>query len=66
MWKIKKGYEYVTKTFRIPEDMITKLEKLAHKNKLSLNQLVIQCLKFSIENIDDNEHNDIINNDKKK
>lgn len=59
MWKIKKGYDSVSKTFRLPEEMVNKLDKLAYENNLSLNQLVIQCLDYSLENleIDDNESN---------
>lgn len=53
MFKIDKGYDTVTKTFRLPEDMVSQLEKIAHTNKLSLNQLVIQCLNFAINNLSD-------------
>lgn len=52
LWKIQKGYDSVTRTFRLPEDLISKLEALASVNKISLNQLVIQCLRYSVENLD--------------
>ena len=53
MFKLQKGYEeYVTKTFRFPKEFVDELEKLAFENNLSLNQLVIQCLKYSIDNLD--------------
>lgn len=53
MFKLQKGYEeYVTKTFRLPKEFVDELEKLAFENNLSLNQLVIQCLKYSIDNLD--------------
>ncbi|MBQ6252969.1 hypothetical protein [Ruminococcus sp.] len=56
MFKLQKGYEeYVTKTFRLPKEFVTELEKLAFENNLSLNQLVIQCLKYSIDNLDKSE-----------
>ena len=32
--------------------MIEQLEKLAAQNKLSLNQLVIQCLNYAISNLE--------------
>ncbi|MGF6906162.1 hypothetical protein [Fusobacterium sp. PH5-44] len=51
MFKIEKGYDTITKTFRLPEEMVIQLEKIAHTNKLSLNQLVIQCLNFAINNL---------------
>ncbi len=56
MFKLQKGYdEYVTKTFRLPKEFVEQLEKLAFDNSLSLNQLVIQCLKYSIDNLDEND-----------
>ena len=49
MWKIQKGSTSVSRTFRLPEEM---LESLASENRLSLNQLVIQCLRYSLEHLD--------------
>lgn len=56
MFKIQKGYSYESKTFRLPIEMLEKLEILANKNKLSLNQLVIQCLNYALENLDESDH----------
>ncbi len=53
MFKIQKGYDTVSKTFRLPVEIVDRLDNLAFKNNLSLNQLVIQCLKYAIENLDD-------------
>lgn len=54
MFKLQKGYsEYVTKTFRLPKEFVEQLEKLAFDNNLSLNQLVIQCLQYAINDLDD-------------
>ncbi len=55
MWKIQKGSTNVSRTFRLPEEMVEMLEVLASENKLSLNQLVIQCLRYSLEHLDDPE-----------
>ncbi len=57
MLKIQGKPECVSKTFRLPIDMIRKLDKIAYINNLSLNQLVIQCLDYALHNIDtgDNE-----------
>jgi len=62
MWKIQKGYDYVTKTFRLPVDQVSELDKLAYENNLSLNQLVIQCLNFALENLDKGENSEKSNN----
>ena len=51
MFKIRKGYDSESKTFRLPIKMIERLEKLADSSKLSLNQLVIQCLQYALDNL---------------
>ncbi len=56
MFKLQKGYsEYVTKTFRLPKEFVEQLEKIAFENNLSLNQLVIQCLQYAIDNLDESD-----------
>ena len=55
MWKIQKGYDTVSKSFRLPIELVDELDKLAYENNLSLNQLVIQCLNFALENLDRGE-----------
>lgn len=52
MFQIKKGYDTESKTFRLPVCLIEELEILATKNKLSLNQLVIQCLTYAVDNLE--------------
>jgi len=53
MFKIQKGYDSESKSFRLPIEMIEKLGEIAAKNKISLNKLVIQCLNYALENIDE-------------
>lgn len=57
MFKISKGYENVPKTFRIPIFIIERLDALAFKNNISVNCLVIQCLEYALENLDETEEN---------
>lgn len=52
MFKIQKE-EYVNKTFRVPIDLLKEMEVLAQKEKVSLNNLVVQCCRYAIEHIDD-------------
>jgi len=52
MFQIRKGYDSESKTFRLPSELIERLEMLATQNKLSLNQLVIQCLEYAVDNIE--------------
>jgi len=58
MFKIQKGYSYSeSKTFRLPIELIERLETLAAQNKLSLNQLVIQCLNYAVDNLEGGAQN---------
>ena len=54
MFKIRKGYDSESKTFRLPIELIENLNILATQHKLSLNQLVIQCLTYAVDNLADN------------
>ncbi len=58
MWKIKKGYVSVNKSFRLPEELANKIDNLALKNNISSNKLVIQCLNYAINNLDDTNNNE--------
>lgn len=51
MFKIEKP-EYTNKTFRIPNVLLSKLEVLAQTKQISLNQLIIQCCKYALDNLD--------------
>ena len=62
MFKIKKGYDTVSKTFRLPIELVENLDSLAYKYNLSLNQLVVQCLNYAIENLDESESDFSSNN----
>ena len=55
MFKIQKGYDTVSKTFRLPIELVEQLDSLAYKYNLSLNQLVVQCLRYAIDNLDEAE-----------
>ena len=57
MFEIKKPTSS-NKTVRMPDTLIEKLEKLAAMNDISFNQLVIQCLNFALENLDNEEKNE--------
>ena len=58
MLKIKKEYsEYITKSFRIPTEFVERLDKIAAIHNSSVNKVVIQCLEFALDNIEDD--NDI-------
>jgi predicted HicB family RNase H-like nuclease len=58
MLKIPKGYDSVSKTFRLPVELVEEMEKLACNNKISLNKLVVQCLIYAMDNIENEKPNE--------
>jgi predicted HicB family RNase H-like nuclease len=52
MFKIQKGYDSESKSFRLPIDLLERLNELATQNKISLNKLVIQCLNYAVDNLE--------------
>ena len=56
MFKVQRE-EYVNKTFRIPTDLLKQLELLAQKEKVSLNNLIIQCCKYALNDLNDENKN---------
>ena len=54
MFKVKKT-EHTNKTFRMPTELIQKLEVLAQSKNVSLNNLVIQCCEYALDNIDNSD-----------
>ena len=56
MFKIKKT-EYTNKTFRIPTELVKKMEIIAQEQNISLNNLVVQCCEYALDNMNPNEDN---------
>jgi hypothetical protein len=54
MFHVKKP-EYVNKTFRMPADLVKRLEAVAQEKNVSLNNLTVQCCEYALENIDKSE-----------
>ncbi len=54
MFKIKKT-EHINKTFRLPTELVKRMEEIAQNKGISLNNLVVQCCEYALENI---EHSD--------
>ena len=42
--------EHVNKTFRLPLDLVQQLEQFAQNERISMNQLVIQCCRYALDN----------------
>lgn len=53
MFKVKKErVEYENKSLRLPIDLIEKVQDLADKNEISFNKLVIQCIDYALDHMD--------------
>ncbi len=49
-FKIKKP-EYINKTFRITKELHERLSKVAQSENISMNELVVQCCEFALDNL---------------
>ena len=54
MFKISKP-EMVNKTFRMPAELIERLNAVAQAQKVSLNNLVRQCCEYALDNLSESE-----------
>ncbi len=53
MLEFEKGSVSVNKTFRIPVEIVDRLNSLAGEYNTSVNKIVIQCLQYALANIDE-------------
>mgnify|MGYP001623048057 CR=1 FL=1 len=53
--KIPENHSGISKTLRLPDNVIEDIQKLADNKNLSFNKTVIALLKYSLENLDDND-----------
>lgn len=54
MFSIKKDrIEYENKSLRLPVDLIEKVQILADENELSFNRVVIQCIDYALEHMEE-------------
>ena len=53
--KIPENHSGISKTLRLPDNVIEDIQKLADNKNLSFNKTVITLLKYSLENLDDHD-----------
>ena len=53
--KIPENHSGITKTLRLPEDIVDNIQDIADKKNLSFNKVIIEFLKFGLENFEDDE-----------
>ena len=57
--KIPENHSGVSKTFRLPENIVDEVQNLAILKNLSFNKTIISLLEFSIENIDEKDKSEL-------
>lgn len=57
--KIPENHSGVSKTLRLPENIVEDIQKLANIKNLSFNKIVISLLEFSLSNLDENDRKKI-------
>ncbi len=53
--KIPENHSGVSKTLRLPENIVEDVQNLADLKNLSFNRTIISLLEFSLENLDDTD-----------
>ncbi len=53
--KIPENHSGVSKTLRLPENIVNDIQLLADFKNLSFNRIVITLLEFSLNNLDEND-----------
>lgn len=53
--KIPENHSGVSKTLRLPENIVDDIQNLANIKKLSFNRIVISLLEFGLDNLDEKD-----------
>ena len=53
--KIPENHSGVSKTLRLPENIVEDVQNLADLKNLSFNKTIISLLEFSLDNLDDTD-----------
>lgn len=57
--KIPENHSGVSKTLRLPENIVDNIQSLANLKNLSFNKVVISLLEFSLNNLDEGDKEEI-------
>ena len=53
--KIPKNHSGISKTLRLPENIVDDVQNLANLKNLSFNKTIITLIEFSLENLDEED-----------
>ena len=57
--KIPENHSGVSKTLRLPENIVNDIQNLANFKNLSFNKVVISLLEFSLNNLDEKDKEEL-------
>lgn len=57
--KIPENHSGVSKTLRLPENLVEDIQNLANLKNLSFNRVVISLLEFSLNNLDEKDKEEL-------
>lgn len=57
--KIPENHSGVSKTLRLPENIVDDIQNLANLKNLSFNRIVISLLEFSLNNLDEKDKEEL-------
>lgn len=57
--KIPENHSGVSKTLRLPENLVNDVQNLANLKNLSFNKIVITLLEFGLDNLDDDDREEL-------
>lgn len=58
MFTLKKdSIEYENKSLRLPVDLVAEIQDLANENNISFNKVVIQCIQYALEHMEEPSEN---------
>ena len=57
--KIPENHSGVSKTLRMPENIVEDIQNLANLKNLSFNKVVISLLEFSLNNLDEKDKEEL-------
>ena len=53
--KIPENHSGITKTLRLPENIVDDIQNLANLKNQSFNKIVVSLIEFSLENLDEKD-----------
>lgn len=57
--KIPENHSGISKTLRLPENIVDDIQNLANLKNLSFNRVVVSLLEFSLDNLDEKDKEEL-------